>query len=117
MVSGYTKNFLTTKLRSNPSKLAIAFAIILLTPDDEGHLKGKPEEIQDRARQNVILELGYFWAKLGRERVRALYIEGVERPSDYEAVLYKPIDKAGAWEIKLAKEIKAAGIDVDFNKL
>src|SRR5690606_12147790 len=36
----------------------VGFAVVLLTPDDEGCAKGgKPEP---RARQNVLLELGYF---------------------------------------------------------
>ena len=44
----------------------VGFAIVLLTPDDVGGLKDKPEELQPRARQNVIFELGYFMAKLGK---------------------------------------------------
>jgi len=30
-------------------------------------------------------------------------------------VLYVPIDEAGAWRFQLAKELKAAEIDVDLN--
>jgi len=33
------------------------FAIRLITPDDCGYPKGKEEEVKQRARQNVILEL------------------------------------------------------------
>jgi len=36
----------------------VGFAVVLLTPDDEGAVKGGTPE--PRARQNVILELGYF---------------------------------------------------------
>ena len=95
----------------------VGFAIILLTPDDIGASKDKPGETQPRARQNVILELGYFMGKLGRGSVCALYKEGVEIPSDYQGVLYIPMDTAGAWKMTLAKEIKNAGINVDLNKL
>jgi predicted nucleotide-binding protein len=35
----------------------VGFACVLLPPDDEGHLAGKPELKKYRARQNVILEL------------------------------------------------------------
>jgi predicted nucleotide-binding protein len=95
----------------------VGFAIILLTPDDIGAPKDKTNETKSRARQNVILELGYFMGKLGRGRVCALYKEGVEIPSDYQGVLYIQMDSAGAWRTQLAKEIKNAGIDVDLNKV
>jgi len=52
-----------------------------------------------------------------RQRVQALYTEGVELPSDYQGVLYTQLDDGGAWKLKLAKEMKAAGIDIDLNKL
>ncbi len=95
----------------------VGFAVVLLTPDDIGASKVNKDETRPRARQNVILELGYFMGKLGRGRVCALYKEGVEIPSDYQGVLYIPMDSAGAWRMALAKEIKNAGIEVDLNKL
>ncbi len=45
----------------------VGFAVVLLTPDDEGCEKGGKSE--PRARQNVLLELGYFIGRLGREKV------------------------------------------------
>lgn len=94
----------------------VGFAVVLLTLDDMGAPKGKPNTARPRARQNVIFELGYFLGKLGRNRVCMLYKEEVEIPSDYQAVLYIPMDPAGGWKLKLAKEIKNSGIDVDLNK-
>src|SRR5713226_9166483 len=41
----------------------VGFACVLLTPDDEGHQAGKPEQKKYRARQNVILELGMVLAR------------------------------------------------------
>jgi predicted nucleotide-binding protein len=93
----------------------VGFAIILLTPDDIGGTSDKPDEIKPRARQNVILELGYFFAKLGRQRVCALY-KDVELPSDIYGVLYIPIDDGGAWRLSLVKEMIYAGYSVDMNK-
>jgi predicted nucleotide-binding protein len=55
-------------------------AIILITPDDVGGKNGKVQE--NRARQNVIFELGYFSGKLGRKRVILLLKGNVEIPSD-----------------------------------
>jgi hypothetical protein len=92
----------------------VGFAVVLLTPDDEGRVHGSPE-LEHRARQNVILELGYFIGKLGRERVCALKVDGVEVPSDLHGVVYIPLDARGAWKLILARELKAAGIDVDMN--
>lgn len=90
------------------------FAIILLTADDLGKAKNA-DDLNPRARQNVVLEFGYFMAKLGRRRVVALHEDGVELPSDIHGVLYKSL--AGNWHTELARELKAAKIDVDFQKL
>ena len=90
------------------------FAIILLTADDEGRKKSAAS-LNPRARQNVVLEFGYFMAKLGRGRVVALHEAHVELPSDVSGVLYKSL--AGNWHTGLAQELKAAGIDIDFSKL
>ena len=91
------------------------FAVVLLTPDDIAAPKSDPSKTQLRARQNVILELGYFCGSLGREKVCVLYKNGVEIPSDYFGVLYVEHDSAGAWHLRLAKELKQAGLDVDLN--
>ena len=90
----------------------VSFAIVLLSADDIMH-DGKY-----RARQNVILELGYFIAKLGRENVVALYDTSteVEIPSDITGVLYEPYDNPnGVWRFEIIQELKAAGFDVDAN--
>ena len=93
------------------------FAIVLLTADDVGAPEDKTDELKPRARQNVILELGYFLCGLGRDRVRILYEEGVELPSDIYGISYVLMDEYGAWKMKLAQEIAAADITVDMNKL
>jgi predicted nucleotide-binding protein len=92
----------------------VGFAVVLLTPDDMGGLAAGGE-LRPRARQNVILELGYFIGRLSRARVCALYVEGVEIPSDIHGVVYVPYDAAGGWRLKLANEIRAAGLAVDLN--
>src|SRR5436309_32337 len=66
-----------------------------------------------RARQNVIFELAFSIAHLGRERVCALYEDGVELPSDFRGVEYQPFDGGGAWKSKLARELHAAGLGFD----
>ena len=81
-----------------------------------GHPKAKESEARPRARQNVVLELGFFLGALSRKRVCVLYKDGVELPSDYAGVLYEQLDDRGAWRMKLALELKAAGVEVDLNK-
>jgi predicted nucleotide-binding protein len=64
----------------------VEFAVVLLTGNDVGAAKSEPAKLQPRARQNVILELGCFTGRIGRDRVCALYENGVELPSDYDGV-------------------------------
>ena len=93
------------------------FAIVLMTPDDVGASIQKKNALKLRARQNVIFELGYFFHALGRKGVCALYKEGVELPSDIYGVVYVPMDKSGAWQLRLAREMKQVGLSFDANKL
>jgi predicted nucleotide-binding protein len=95
----------------------VDFAIILLSPDDVGFSKEKEDELNPRARQNVIFEHGYFIGRLGRNRVVALYHGNVELPSDLQGVLYIPFDTGNGWQLNLAKEMKHVGIDIDLNKI
>lgn len=89
------------------------FAVVLLTPDDQGCANGGTPE--PRARQNVILELGYFIGRLGRSRVCALKRGSVDIPSDFTGVVWTEMDAANGWRSSLAKELAAAGYDIDWN--
>ena len=80
----------------------VSFAIVLLTPDDVGAKSGSGSR-NPRSRQNVVFELGYFIAKLGRERVFVLCKGDIEIPSDYHGVIYTSIDKEGGWRFRLAR--------------
>lgn len=83
------------------------YAVALLTPDD------LTENGNTRARQNVILEIGYFIGIVGKERLRMVVKSNIEIPSDLGGILYEKYDAQGAWKIKLLKEIQAVGIYVD----
>lgn len=94
----------------------VGFAIVLYSPDDRGNTAASAAngELLLRARQNVIFEHGYLMAKLSRAHVVPLVSGKVELPSDISGVVY--IDDTN-WQFEIAKEMKAAGYQVDFNKL
>jgi len=93
----------------------VGFAVVLLTPDDEGCVKGG--DLEPRARQNVLLELGYFIGRLGREKVCALKRGTLDIPSDFAGVVWENMDGNGGWKQSLARELEAAGHEIDWNKV
>ena len=95
----------------------VKFAIVLMTPDDFGNSKMSIKQLNPRARQNVVLELGYFLGKLGRQKVCALIKGDIERPSDYDGVIYIAVDDKDGWKLLLAKELKQAKLKFDGNKI
>jgi len=92
-----------------------SFAVVLITPDDEGGLSGEPP--RKRARQNVVFELGFFIGKLGAARVAPLVKCDVEKPSDFDGVGYIALDPAGAWKGLLARELQAAKVPFEADKV
>ena len=88
------------------------FAIVLFTSDDlaesqkalanSGETVPK-EKLRDRARQNVVFELGYFVGHLGRGRVAVISDGGLEWPSDLAGVVY--IGRDG-WAGQLVRELR-----------
>lgn len=95
----------------------VGFGIVLYTSCDLGATKSEEANLKPRARQNVVFEHGYLMGKIGRSNVCALVKGDVETPSDISGVVYIPMDDYGAWRGKIADEMKAAGYDVDKNKI
>ncbi|MHB1462495.1 MAG: TIR domain-containing protein [Armatimonadota bacterium] len=83
----------------------VAYAVVLITPDDIGFLSGANNEMNPRARQNVIFELGYFYGILGRERVCVLQSGVLEKPSDISGIVHISFED-DEWKTKLKKEIE-----------
>jgi predicted nucleotide-binding protein len=90
----------------------VGYGIIIYTPCDVGRARSD-KKLNDRARQNVLIEHGYLLCKLGRRNVCALVKEGLEIPSDMDGIVYTPFDEHGAWHMKLVKELEAAGYKID----
>jgi len=95
----------------------VGFAIVLYTPDDVGNVKSQAENLNVRARQNVVFEHGYLIGRLGRQNVSALVDGKLELPNDISGVVYINLDEGSAWQLQLAKEMKQSGYDIDMNKL
>jgi predicted nucleotide-binding protein len=104
---------LITKFREEAAD--VGFAVVLMTPDDLGKAE-KAIDLNPRARQNVVFELGFFIGKLGSERVTALVKGDIELPSDFDGVVYISLDKED-WQAKLGDELQEAGYEIDWNKV
>lgn len=97
----------------------VGYAIVLATPDDEGKAKSELE-YKSRVRQNVVLELGMFLSKLGRERVAILLkeAENFEKHSDVQGLIYIPFqNKVDEVSISLIRELSRQGITIDSTKI
>lgn len=57
------------------------YAVALFTPDDKTFEQLEGDD-RFRARQNVLIELGWFMAHLGRERTYIVVAGDIEMPSD-----------------------------------
>ena len=86
--------------------------------DAELFFRSMPSMLINRARQNVVLEFGFFMGRLGRDRVCCLYREGVKLPSDMQGIVYIPFKKSlNEIRDKIAKELKAAGYNIPKEKM
>lgn len=89
-------------------------AIALFTQDDFGVAKEEKGNEKYRARQNVVFEAGYFMGYLGRENTIIVVDENVEIPGDLSGMVHTTKDN---WEFEMLKELNAAGMKIDMNKL
>lgn len=90
------------KLEDYASEISLAF--ILLTPDDVFAQQEDSDNKLYRARQNVILELGYFLGLLGRKTGRVILL--------YKGVLDIPSDISGLIYINISNGIQSAGEEI-----
>lgn len=95
----------------------VGFGVVLYTPCDTGSKKGDEKNSKDRARQNVVFEHGYLIGKIGRENVSALVKGDIEVPNDISGVVYVKMDDDDSWQLKIAKELRNSGYNIDLNRL
>ncbi len=89
----------------------VDFAIVLYSPDDEGKSKKDTDaNLKGRARQNVVLEHGYFLGKLGRTQVVSIHknSDALEIPSDLHGLIYHSFESD--WRASLLKELRNVGL-------
>lgn len=102
------------------------FALVLLSADDLGVSRAQYQAegvgvhaLQFRARQNVILELGFFYGHLGWENVFVLFkkpdklFPNFERPSDLDGVVFDMVEESGQWKGYLEQKLKDAGFSIE----
>jgi predicted nucleotide-binding protein len=99
----------------------VGYAFVILTPDDSALpdtlpiIPPFPPELpfKQRARQNVVLEFGYFIGLLGRDKVCCLHKGNVELPSDMHGIVYIPFE-GSVEEIRprIMKELKEVGYEI-----
>ncbi len=85
----------------------VAAAIVIVTADDIGGfarwtisetVPATALELQVRARENVWVEVGWFWGRLGREKIFLWLKDTVEIPSDLQGVARTEVNSlAHAW--------------------
>ena len=77
----------------------VDYAIVLMTADDSATAQSDGDTSQPRlrVRQNVLFELGYLVAKLGRGKVCLLCDSGIEIPTDLSGVVYVSLQQEQDW--------------------
>ena len=95
------------------NSLDVDAAICLFTADDVGGL-ATSENRDKRARQNVVLETGFFIGKLGRTRVIIIHEDGVEIPSDLAGVDLTKANKSD-WKMKVLQALEHMGYVINYN--
>jgi predicted nucleotide-binding protein len=104
---------------------AAKFAIVLLSADDLGASRLQFDEVgvgeralRYRSRQNVILELGYFYGLLGWDSVFVIekappkVFPDFERPSDLNGVIFDGYDALGKWKSLLTRRLRDHGFRI-----
>lgn len=94
------------------------FGVVLATPDDIGYLVGEKDKKKYRARQNVVLELGMLFSKLGRKRVAIVQkkCDNFEKPSDIDGLItLEYSESVREVESQLKRELKNQGYFADNN--
>lgn len=85
------------------------YSVAVMTSDDIGYLRDEPHAARGRARQNVVLEIGYMMGRLGRSRI-LLLTDDIEMPSDLAGVRHVRLSNTDEQiRVTLAREFQKLG--------
>jgi predicted nucleotide-binding protein len=102
---------LIEKFKSEARNISYAFA--LLTSDD---FVSNANHLYAQARPNVLFEIGWFYGRLGRDRVTILFEKGTSVPSDLDGILRIQFNESIEENLKeIENELRAAGLLPDRN--
>jgi predicted nucleotide-binding protein len=95
------------------------FGIVIMTPDDIGYaVRDGADKARNRARQNVILEMGMMLASLARKNVAILRHISIEQPSDADGIKYIAFDKdIGECTPQLVQRLMSSRFEIDPKRL
>jgi len=91
----------------------ISFVIAILSADDWVYPKqGKHQDALMYSDQKVVLHLGFWIGRLGRNRIFALYYDqrSFRWPTEHFDVIYTPLDRNQLWKSELIKRLKECNI-------
>jgi predicted nucleotide-binding protein len=102
------------------------FAVVLMSPDDlgasrlqyENDKRGGEQTLKYRARENVILELGFFYGRLGWDHVFVVQKSAehpwpdFERPSDLAGAVFFETSAELDWRHGLSEKLREAELHV-----
>jgi Zn-dependent protease with chaperone function len=91
-----TDHFGTLSMPEKFEKISVDIrgAIALVTPDDVGAALNRYEMTNARARQNVIMEIGFIWGRLGRDRCMLMMRGDLELPSDLSGIDFQKFERS-----------------------
>lgn len=106
-----------------------SFAVVLMSADDIGASlrqyedveRGGHQTLKYRTRENVILELGFFYGRLGWEKVFVVQKPpehawpDFERPSDLAGAVFFETSGESNWKNELAEYLRTAGLIIDID--
>jgi len=106
----------------------VGYAFVIMTADDVGMDIKSYEKMKERdpkygfclrARQNVVFELGFFFAKLGRGRICCLLKpDNIEKPTDIDGIVYIPFkEKIEEKYMDIIRELQASKYELNLSKI
>ncbi|GEM_PF-6472732 len=96
------------------------FIVVIFSPDFYFYPRTQSHENASiMAPQEMVFQLGYLVAKLGRQKIVVLCQEHdrLRRPTDYFDLYYVSLNPMGSWKTDIVNRMKSSGVPVPENQL